>query len=65
MKNYQTLIGSAVVAAAIVAAAIIIARKIPVPNPPARYQGVPLVNNQPCAIVLDTHTGTVSLRGPE
>lgn len=63
MKNYQTLIGSVVVAAAIVAAAIIIARKIPAPDQPGRYQGIQLGNNQPCAIVLDTHTGEVSLRG--
>ena len=62
MKNYQTLIGLALVAAAIVAAALIVAGKI---QAPGRFQGVGVVCNGSAALVVDTHTGDVSLEDPK
>ncbi len=61
MKDYQTLIGLSLVAAAIIAAALIVTGKI---QPPGRYQGVGVVGNSGAALVVDTHTGDVSLKGP-
>ena len=55
MKNYQTLIGLALVAAAIVAAALILR------NGNGKFQRIPVGTNGNLWIVFDTATGNSKL----
>ena len=55
MKQYQTLIGLALVAAAIVAAAFIIR------NENGRFQGIQYGPNSLAALIIDTQTGHMEI----
>ena len=54
MKQYQILIGLALVASAIIVAALIIAGKI---QHPGRFLGLQCGRSNDAILVLDTHTG--------